>query len=168
MKKKILILIASILILSKLTHALDGEDWREKDDTFIARIREEEATKRLTATQIQKEEKKLKDALYELESRIFYTKHLSPIKTVHERTAFMIMVAGACGSLVTPFKLIKSSPHHPFKTFTKRLAVMATTLCFTTTAAYTISFMRPFLWYQEHRAEKLKKKIFDLQNVKQK
>lgn len=112
----------------------------------------------------QKKQRELQEKLFSLEHSIFYKKHLSPMNTIRERTAFFIAIAGLCGSFVTPFKLVKGSPQHPFATLGRRLAVMATTLCFTTTAACAISFLRPILWYQEYRAERLKKKIFDLHN----
>lgn len=105
----------------------------------------------------------LKEDLYQLESQIFYTKHLAYSNTIRERTAFIVAIAGICGSLVTPFKLVKNNPQHRIRTFGRRLAVMVTTLCATTTAAFAISFLRPVLWYKEHKRDTLKKKIFDLQ-----
>jgi hypothetical protein len=111
-------------------------------------------------------EKKLKDDLYTLEGSIFYKKYLSPVNTLREKTAFLIAVTGLFGSMIAPFKIVKSNSGHPIAIIGTRLAVMATTLCASTTVACAVSFFRPILWYHEVQRDRLKKKIFELQGTK--
>lgn len=115
----------------------------------------------------EQELKKLKDDLYNLEGSTFYKKHLSPMNTIREKTAFLIAVTGLFGSMIAPFKMVKSNSGHPVALFGRRLAVMASSLCATTALACTVSFFRPFVWYQEHKCQRLKKKIFELKSTQQ-
>lgn len=121
----------------------------------------ESSIEQLDSIKKQQEVKKLKDDLYALEGSIFYKKYLSPINTLRENTAFLIAIAGLCGSIIAPFKIVKTNSGQAL--LGTRLAVMATTLCATTTAACAVSFFRPFLWFAEHKRESLKKKIFELE-----
>lgn len=114
--------------------------------------------------QNQQEVKKLKDDLYALEGSIFYKKHLSPMNTVREKTAFVIALAGICASCVTPFKLVPSDSKHRIKSYLHRGCIGAITFSGCMLSAYAVSFFRPILWYQEHKRESLKNKIFELQN----
>jgi hypothetical protein len=114
----------------------------------------------------QQESQKLHEQLYELESSLFYKKHLSPMNIIREKTAFLIAVTGLFGSMIAPFKMVKSNSGHPVTIIGTRLAVMATTLCASTTVACAVSFFRPILWYHEVQRDRLKKKIFELQGTK--
>ncbi len=116
------------------------------------------------AFQTQQQVKKLKDDLYALEGSIFYKKHLSPMNTMREKTAFVIALAGICASCITPFKLIPSDPKHRMKSYLHRGGIAAITFSGCMLSAYAVSFFRPILWYQEHKRDSLKKKIFELQN----
>lgn len=114
--------------------------------------------------QKQQEIKKLKDDLYTLEGAIFYKKHLSPVNTLREKTAFIIAIAGICASCVTPFKFVKTNPKHRIQSYAKRLGIMAITMGSCALSAGAVSFFRPTLWYQEYKRDCIKKKIFELQS----
>lgn len=114
------------------------------------------------------EQKRLKDELYELESQIFYTKHLSPINIIRERMAFLIGATGLMGSFIVPFKLIKSSPDNPYHVLAKRAKITGATIVASTGAACVLTYVRPILWAKEHKKNNLELKIFKLQNAQTK
>lgn len=119
-------------------------------------------------TQNNREAKRLKDELFELENQIFYTKHLSPVKIFRERVAFLVAAAGLAGSFIIPFKLVKSSPTHPYRALAKRLKVAGATLAASATGACALTYIRPVLWLKETKKKQLDHKIFELQNVSKK
>lgn len=107
----------------------------------------------------------LKQELYQLESEIFYTKHLSYFNTIREKTAFMVAIAGILGSGIAPFKVIESDEGRPLHTISRRMGVCAGLLGATAATAGTISYVRPILWYKEHKRTVLKNKIFELKSA---
>ncbi|GMU19484.1 MAG: hypothetical protein AMXMBFR12_06760 [Candidatus Babeliales bacterium] len=109
------------------------------------------------------EVKNLKQELYELESQIFYTKHLSLFNTLRDKTAFLIGAAGLIGSCVTPFKFVKSSPHHPYRVWAKRAKIAGATLAASISCAAALTYIRPILWLKEEKKKRLQYKIFELQ-----
>lgn len=115
-----------------------------------------------------KTESELKEQLYELEGKLFYKKHLAYSKTIREKTAFIVGLAGIAGSFAAPFKLVKSNPRHPVNTFAKRVSVCAVCLCAATTAVCSIEYLRPIIYWHEYKRDRLKAKIFELQNAQKK
>ncbi|CAN5146480.1 hypothetical protein BH09DEP1_BH09DEP1_1120 [soil metagenome] len=110
----------------------------------------------------EQESQKLKDELNRLEGSILYKRCCSPINTIRERTAFMIAVAGTCGSLVAPFKLIKSNPRHPMRTIAQRICVTVVSFSAAATAACILAYVRPILWWHEYKRDRLKEKILKI------
>lgn len=161
--KKIKILFLLSMYSLTISHSSSaiwiGYDWNTLPKPADTNSPKEDLIKK------QQESKKLQEQLYQLESSLFYKKHLSPMNIIRERAAFLIAVGGLSGSIITPFKMVKSNSGHPVTIFGTRLAVMATTLCATATVACAVSFFRPFLWYQEHQCDRLKKKIFELKHT---
>lgn len=111
----------------------------------------------------QKNVTKLKEELDKLEGSILYKRCCSPFNIIRERTAFALAIAGIAGSFVAPFKLVKSNPRHPVKTFTQRVGVSTAALTITVTAAFVLSYSRPVLWWHEYKRDGIKTKLYELQ-----
>lgn len=155
MKKKIILLTVFTCIFFNSTQGIwVGCDWNASTNTapYPDQLHKN-----------QKDEKKLKEQLNDLEGEIFKKKYLSLMNPIRDKTAFLIAIVGLCGSFIIPFKVVKKDNKHPFKTAGKRFGVMSATLGATAITTLIVTFFKPTLWYQQYRRENVKKKIFDLQ-----